>query len=86
MPPFRAEVIGSLLRPRRLKDAGRAMQEGRLPAAEYQAILDEEIARVIARQESVPRDFLAKSGTIESPWFRFVPSAFGCFCPHPARR
>ena len=28
-PPFRAEVIGSLLRPRRLKDAGRALQEGR---------------------------------------------------------
>ncbi len=29
-PPFRAEVIGSLLRPRALKDAGRAVQEGRL--------------------------------------------------------
>jgi methionine synthase II (cobalamin-independent) len=51
MPPFRAEVIGGLLRPRRPKDAGRAMQEGHLPAPEYQAILEEEIARVIARQE-----------------------------------
>ena len=28
-PPFRAEVIGSLLRPRILKDAGRALQDGR---------------------------------------------------------
>jgi 5-methyltetrahydropteroyltriglutamate--homocysteine methyltransferase len=63
-PPFRAEVIGSLLRSRRLKDAGRAMQEGRLPAGEYQAILERETARVIARQESAPRDFPTKSGTL----------------------
>ena len=52
-PPFRAEVIGSLLRPRALKDAGRALQEGRLPAAEYEALLEAEIARVIARQEDI---------------------------------
>ena len=52
-PPFRAEVIGSLLRPRALKDAGRSLQEGRLPAADYQAMLDVEIARVIARQEDI---------------------------------
>ena len=37
-PPFRAEVIGSLLRPRALKDAGRALQEGRLPMSGFEAL------------------------------------------------
>ena len=47
-PPFRAEVIGSLLRPRVLKDAGRAVQAGRLPTAEYEALLEGEIARGVS--------------------------------------
>jgi len=71
MPPFRAEVIGSLLRPRRLKDAGRAMQEGRLPAAEYQAILDEEIARVITRQEDIGLSVVTDGELARSSWFGF---------------
>jgi hypothetical protein len=41
------------------------MQEGRLPAVDYRAILEQEIARVIARQESAPQDSSAKSGTTE---------------------
>jgi 5-methyltetrahydropteroyltriglutamate--homocysteine methyltransferase len=52
-PPFRAEVIGSLLRPPSLKDAVRNAQDGRLSRAEYEALLDAEIARVIARQEAI---------------------------------
>ena len=71
MPPFRAEVIGSLLRPRRLKDAGRGMQEGRLPAAEYQAILDEEIARVITRQEDIGLSVVTDGELARSSWFGF---------------
>jgi len=56
MPPFRAEVIGSLLRSRRLKDRGRAAQEGRLAPADYRATLEREIARVVAgRRTSVCR-------------------------------
>jgi len=71
MPPFRAEVIGSLLRPRRLKDAGRAMQEGRLPAADYRAILEEEIARVIARQEDMGLRVVTDGELARSSWFGF---------------
>jgi 5-methyltetrahydropteroyltriglutamate--homocysteine methyltransferase len=71
MPPFRAEVIGSLLRPRRLKDAGRAMQEGRLPAPEYQAILEQEIARVIARQEDIGLRVVTDGELARSSWFGF---------------
>ena len=39
-PPFRSEVIGSLLRPQVLKDAGRGVREGRVPVADYDAVLD----------------------------------------------
>ena len=70
-PPFRAEVIGSLLRPRRLKDAGRAMQEGRLQPAEYQAVLDQEIARVVARQEDIGLQVVTDGELARSSWFGF---------------
>jgi 5-methyltetrahydropteroyltriglutamate--homocysteine methyltransferase len=46
-PPFRADHVGSLLRPAVLKEA-RARQ-----AADLAAIEDREIARVIARQEAI---------------------------------
>ena len=70
-PPFRAEVIGSLLRPRALKDAGRAVQEGRLSADEYEAMLDAEIARVIARQEDIGLKVVTDGEFGRSSWFGF---------------
>ncbi len=70
-PPFRAEVIGSLLRPRALKDAGRALQEGRLAPAEYEALLDAEIARVIARQEDIGLKVVTDGEFARSSWFGF---------------
>jgi 5-methyltetrahydropteroyltriglutamate--homocysteine methyltransferase len=70
-PPFRAEVIGSLLRPRALKDAGRAMQEGRLPAAEHEALLEQEMARVIARQEDIGLQVVTDGELARSSWFGF---------------
>jgi 5-methyltetrahydropteroyltriglutamate--homocysteine methyltransferase len=71
MPPFRAEVIGSLLRSRRLKDAGRAVQEGRLPPAEYHATLEREIARVVARQEDIGLRVVTDGELARSSWFGF---------------
>jgi 5-methyltetrahydropteroyltriglutamate--homocysteine methyltransferase len=70
-PPFRAEVIGSLLRPRALKDAGRALQEGRLPPQEYEALLEKEIARVIARQEDIGLEVVTDGELARSSWFGF---------------
>ena len=70
-PPFRAEVIGSLLRPRRLKDAGRAMQEGRLSAVDYQELLEAEIADVIARQEDIGLPVVTDGELARSSWFGF---------------
>ena len=70
-PPFRAEVIGSLLRPRALKEAGRALQEGRLSAAAYEAELEAHIARVIARQEEIGLKVVTDGEFARSSWFGF---------------
>src|SRR5262245_47942525 len=69
--PFRAEVIGSLLRPRNLKDAGSALQEKRLTPAAYEAELDAEIARVIARQEEIGLGVVTDGEFARSSWFGF---------------
>jgi 5-methyltetrahydropteroyltriglutamate--homocysteine methyltransferase len=52
-PPFRADHVGSLIRPRELRDARQAHLEGRLPAAELGAIEDRLIREVVAMQERV---------------------------------
>jgi 5-methyltetrahydropteroyltriglutamate--homocysteine methyltransferase len=52
-PPFRADHVGSLLRPSALKDARRRYAEGTLDAAGLAAVEDREIRRVIARQQEV---------------------------------
>jgi 5-methyltetrahydropteroyltriglutamate--homocysteine methyltransferase len=52
-PPFRADHVGSLLRPAALKDAREKRARGELSAADLQAIEDREIARVIRKQEEV---------------------------------
>jgi 5-methyltetrahydropteroyltriglutamate--homocysteine methyltransferase len=70
-PPFRAEVIGSLLRPRRLKDAGRAVQKGRSSPVEYQTVLQAEVARVVARQEDIGLAVVTDGELARSSWFGF---------------
>jgi 5-methyltetrahydropteroyltriglutamate--homocysteine methyltransferase len=52
-PPFRAEHVGSLLRPPALKEARRRFAAGELDAAGLAAVEDREIERVIAKQEAL---------------------------------
>ncbi|MBP0492653.1 5-methyltetrahydropteroyltriglutamate--homocysteine S-methyltransferase [Roseomonas indoligenes] len=52
-PSFRADHVGSLLRPQALREARAARAEGRLDAAGLRAVEDEQIARAIAKQEEV---------------------------------
>ena len=52
-PPFRADHVGSLLRPAALKVAREKRASGQLSQAELTAIEDREIARVIKRQEEI---------------------------------
>jgi 5-methyltetrahydropteroyltriglutamate--homocysteine methyltransferase len=52
-PPFRADHVGSLLRPSALKDARAQREKGEITAEQLKAIEDREIAAVIRKQEDV---------------------------------
>ncbi len=52
IPLFRAEHVGSLLRPRRLTQAHRALDKGDISRDEYGAVVDESIHEAIALQEA----------------------------------
>jgi 5-methyltetrahydropteroyltriglutamate--homocysteine methyltransferase len=52
-PPFRADHVGSLLRPAALKQARDKRAKGEIDAAELKAVEDREIERVIKKQEEI---------------------------------
>lgn len=53
---FRAEVIGSLLRPSYLKEARAAFEQGQLSAADFKRVEDRAVDHVIALQEGTGVD------------------------------
>jgi 5-methyltetrahydropteroyltriglutamate--homocysteine methyltransferase len=84
-PPFHAETIGSLLRPRAMKDAHRAFVEQRLPRAEYEATVDAEVGRVIARQEALGFRAVSDGELTRSSWFGFFFEAMDGFRLEPSQ-
>src|SRR6201995_5217659 len=52
-PPFRADHVGSLLRPKRLLQAREDLAAGRIPGDERRAVEDQEIPGAIRMQEEV---------------------------------
>ena len=52
-PPFRADMVGSLLRTRALKEARQKHQAGELSAEGLKAVEDEEIRALIRKQEEI---------------------------------
>jgi 5-methyltetrahydropteroyltriglutamate--homocysteine methyltransferase len=52
-PPFRADHVGSLLRPAALKDARAKREKGDIDAAALKEIEDREIEKVIKKQEEI---------------------------------
>jgi len=52
-PPFRADHVGSLLRPRALKTARERRAKGEITAEELRAVEDREIEDIIRKQEAV---------------------------------
>ena len=52
-PPFRADHVGSLLRPAKLAEARKSWKAGKLPGAELEAIEDEAISEAVAMQEAI---------------------------------
>jgi 5-methyltetrahydropteroyltriglutamate--homocysteine methyltransferase len=52
-PPFRADHVGSLLRPAALKEARRQHADGTLDAAGLAAVEDREIERIVSKQQAL---------------------------------
>ena len=52
-PPFRADQVGSLLRPAKLREARQKWKDGKLSAKELRAIEDDCIRDVVKKQEAV---------------------------------
>ena len=69
-PPFRADHVGSLLRPGVLKEARAKHAKGELPADALKAVEDREIEKVIRKQEEVGLR-LATDGEFRRSWWHF---------------
>src|SRR6185295_3372282 len=64
-PPFRADHVGSLLRPPRLHQAREDFAAGRIEAAGLRAVEDEEIGGIAKAPGHLAVKFTNPSGTIE---------------------
>lgn len=51
--PYRYDFVGSFLRPQALKDAKAAYQKKAISQEEYDAVVNEEIAKVVAKQKEL---------------------------------
>lgn len=69
-PPFRADQVGSLLRPQRLKAARQQLAEGKLDAEQLKAIEDEEIKRVVEKQKAIGLQAVT-DGEFRRSWWHF---------------
>jgi 5-methyltetrahydropteroyltriglutamate--homocysteine methyltransferase len=69
-PPFRADHVGSLLRPAALKDARAKRERNEITADALRAIEDREIERAIRKQEEIGLK-LATDGEFRRSWWHF---------------
>ncbi|MBI3433669.1 MAG: 5-methyltetrahydropteroyltriglutamate--homocysteine S-methyltransferase [Proteobacteria bacterium] len=69
-PPFRADHVGSLLRPAALKAARAAHARGDIGAVQLREIEDAEIEKVVRRQEEIGLE-LATDGEFRRSWWHF---------------
>ncbi len=70
VPPFRADHVGSLLRPASVKEARAKHAAGTLPDADLKAIEDREIERLVRKQEEIGLQ-LATDGELRRSWWHF---------------
>src|SRR6266511_3079485 len=69
-PPFRADHVGSFLRPAALKEARAKREKGAITAAELKAIEDREIENIVQKQEQRGLQ-LATDGEFRRSWWHF---------------
>jgi 5-methyltetrahydropteroyltriglutamate--homocysteine methyltransferase len=69
-PPFRADVVGSILRTAPLKEARAKREKGEIGAAQLKAVEDREIEKIIKKQEEVGLK-VATDGEFRRSWWHF---------------
>src|SRR5580692_2244038 len=82
--PFRADEVGSLLRPPRIKEARARLEKGEISADDLRKAEDMEIEKVVHKQASTGLK-LATDGEFRRSWwhFDFLKSLTGCELFHP---
>jgi 5-methyltetrahydropteroyltriglutamate--homocysteine methyltransferase len=83
-PPFRADEVGSLLRPARIKEARARIEKGEISPEELRKIEDSEIEKVVHKQASIGLK-AATDGEFRRSWwhFDFLARLTGCELFHP---
>jgi 5-methyltetrahydropteroyltriglutamate--homocysteine methyltransferase len=69
-PPFRADMVGSLLRTEPLKDARAKREKGQITADQLKKVEDEEIRKIVRKQEEIGLQ-LATDGEFRRSWWHF---------------
>ena len=82
--PFRADEVGSLLRPQRIKEARAKLEKGEITAEDLRKAEDLEIEKVVHKQASIGLK-LATDGEFRRSWwhFDFLAKLGGCELFHP---
>src|SRR5438477_12602092 len=82
--PFRADEVGSLLRPQRIKEARARLEKGEITAEDLRKAEDLEIEKVVHKQASIGLK-LATDGEFRRSWwhFDFLAKLTGCELFHP---
>ena len=68
--PFRADEVGSLLRPQRIKEARARLEKGEITAEDLRKVEDLEIEKVVHKQASIGLK-LATDGEFRRSWWHF---------------
>lgn len=69
-PPFRADHVGSLLRPQELKEARAQRKDGKISAEQLKAVEDKAIEAVIRKQQDVGLQSIT-DGEFRRSWWHF---------------
>src|SRR5580693_7524598 len=69
-PPFRADVVGSILRTAPLKEARTKREKGEITPAQLKEVEDREIEKIIKKQEDVGLQ-VTTDGEFRRSWWHF---------------
>src|SRR5262249_23084674 len=69
-PPFRADHVGSLLRPETLKNVRARREKGEIDAAQLKAVENAEIEKIIAKEETIGLKSVT-DGEFRRAWWHF---------------